>query len=56
MEIAENANGVQPKMAAKLEQLFTPIEKAADNIRAHKHHQTNPCTWKDSTQNTMFLD
>ncbi|KAJ7726312.1 hypothetical protein DFH07DRAFT_758150, partial [Mycena maculata] len=56
LELAEKPNGVQPKMAKRLENLFAPIENAANEIREHKRRRTNPRTWKDSTQNTMYLD
>ncbi|KAJ7440656.1 hypothetical protein B0H11DRAFT_1750607, partial [Mycena galericulata] len=56
LEVAENPIGVQPKMAARLDHLFRPIENAANEIRDHKRRRKNPRTWKDSTQNTMFLD
>jgi hypothetical protein len=56
MEIMDNPKGVQPKMAARLEHLFAPIETAANDIHAHKRRRTRARTWKDSTPNTMFLD
>ncbi|KAJ7716730.1 hypothetical protein DFH07DRAFT_762323, partial [Mycena maculata] len=56
LEVAENPKGIQPQMATRLDHLFQPIENAANEIRAHKRRRTNPRTWKDSTQNTMFVD
>ncbi|KAJ7440481.1 hypothetical protein B0H11DRAFT_1750770, partial [Mycena galericulata] len=56
IEIAENPTGVQPKMANRLDHLFSPIETAANEIQEHKRRRKNPRTWKDSTPNTMFLD
>jgi hypothetical protein len=55
MEIAENAKGVQPKIASRLERLFTLIEKAADNRRAYKRHRTNLCTWKDQEASDLWI-
>ena len=48
--------GVHPKMGSVLEGVFGRIERVGGDVGKNKRRRTSPHTWKDSTQNTMFLD
>jgi hypothetical protein len=48
--------GVHPKMSSILNNVFEKVEKVGGDIGKHKRRRKNPETWKDSNENTLFLD
>ncbi|KAJ7800077.1 hypothetical protein B0H14DRAFT_2387567, partial [Mycena olivaceomarginata] len=56
MSVIKKPGGVHPKMAKGLQKVFDKVEKVGGDIRAHKRRRTSLCTWKDSNENTMYLD
>ncbi|KAJ7432626.1 hypothetical protein B0H11DRAFT_1759960, partial [Mycena galericulata] len=56
MEVMQDPCGVHPKMAKVLEKTVAPVERVGADIHRDKRRRTNPCTWADNNENTMFLD
>jgi hypothetical protein len=56
MSVIKKPGGVHPKMAKGLQKVFDKVEKVGGDIRAHKRRRTSLRTWKDSNENTMYLD
>ncbi|KAJ6607443.1 hypothetical protein B0H10DRAFT_2071742 [Mycena sp. CBHHK59/15] len=56
MELLENPRGVHPKMAKVLEKTCSKLEKVGGDIGRDKRRRTNPRTWADNNENTMYLD
>ncbi|KAJ7731689.1 hypothetical protein DFH07DRAFT_968683 [Mycena maculata] len=56
MEVMDDPRGVHPKMARVLEKTWASVEKVGGDIHRDKRRRTNPHTWADNNENTMFLD
>ncbi|KAJ7694764.1 hypothetical protein B0H17DRAFT_931272, partial [Mycena rosella] len=56
MAVIEAPGGVHSKMAKVLEKVFEKVERVGGDIGAHKRRRTSQRTWKDSNDNTLFLD
>jgi hypothetical protein len=56
MAVVERPGGVNAKMAKVLEKAFVKIESIGGDIGKHKRRRTSQRTWKDSNQNTMYLE
>ncbi len=56
LEVASAAGGVHPKMANILGDVFDRVEDVGGDVGHKKRRRTRSRTWKDSTQNTLFMD
>ncbi|CAG8780248.1 4951_t:CDS:2, partial [Dentiscutata erythropus] len=50
----ENANNIQ--WAWSVQGSFKGIQSLVTDIQSYRRRLTNPCTWKDHNQHTMFLN
>ncbi|KAF8222241.1 hypothetical protein L208DRAFT_1323711 [Tricholoma matsutake] len=56
MAVIAQPGGLHPKMADIVESVLAKIEKVGGDIGQHKPRWLCQCTWKDSNNNTMYLD
>ncbi|KAF8888894.1 hypothetical protein BDZ89DRAFT_955967 [Hymenopellis radicata] len=54
--VAQSKTGVHPKMGKILRDIFGRVEDVGGDIGREKRRRTGSRTWKDSTQNTLFMD
>jgi hypothetical protein len=48
--------GLHPKMGSILDVVFRQVEKVGSDLGKHKRRRKSPQTWKDSNENTLYLD
>jgi hypothetical protein len=57
MLIASSSSaGLHPKMGDILDHVFRQVEKVGSDLGKHKRRRKSPQTWKDSNENTLYLD
>lgn len=56
MDLLDSPQGVHPKLATVLESAFVKVEKIGGDIGKDKRRRTNPRTWEDNNENTLYLD
>ncbi|KAF8991914.1 hypothetical protein BDZ89DRAFT_973614, partial [Hymenopellis radicata] len=54
--ITSSSSGVHPSMAKVLLGVFNRVEDIGGDIGREKRRRPGSRTWKDSTENTLFLD
>ena len=53
----DNARGgAHPKAAREFEKVFGALEKVGGEVGENKRRRTGARTWKDHTNNTMYID
>ena len=56
MLVIAQPGGLHPKMADIVESVLANVEKVGEDIGQHKQRWLSQHTWKDSNDNTMYLD
>jgi hypothetical protein len=56
IEEAGTSAGVHPKLAGKMDEIFKLVEHVGGDIGREKRRRTNPRTWADSTDVTLYMN
>jgi hypothetical protein len=56
LEVAGASGGVHQKMAQRLNTVFDRVDSIGSDIGKYKRRRVSQRTWKDSNQNTLYLD